>query len=167
MKWLIFVICLLATLTGLSLADGEATGIKWERGPNYDPWFWRWPNGTGMRWKDQVEELLGSGAQLGTGSIFYVDSNVSNEGDGTSWSNATDTLDEAVGLCTADNGDVIYIAQGHSETIGTGTDVVDIDVAGVTVIGCGTGKARPLFDYTDYDTGSFAIGADDVTIYGH
>jgi len=134
------------------------------RGPAYDSRFWNWPGGAGIRWMGDIEELVEAGTNLGTGNIFYVDSNVTTEGNGTTWTTAKDTLDEAVGLCTADNGDIIFVAQGHSESLGTGTDVVDIDVAGVTVIGLGTGKLRPLFDYTDYDTGSFAIGADDVTL---
>ncbi|MHC4511253.1 MAG: right-handed parallel beta-helix repeat-containing protein, partial [Planctomycetota bacterium] len=78
------------------------------------------------------------------GNIYYVDSNVTSEGDGTSWTNARNTLDEAVGLCTADNGDIIYVAQGHTEDW-TAVDSADLDQAGITVIGCGEGEHRPLF----------------------
>ncbi len=141
------------------------------RGPGYDSRFWNWPGGAGLRWMGDIEELVEAGAGIGTGNIFYVDSGVVAAGDGSNWLNAKATLDEAVGLCTADNGDIILIAQGHTEAMGvgsaaagTGDDVVDIDVAGVTVIGCGKGMLAPLFDYTGDVTGSFAIGADDVTL---
>lgn len=116
------------------------------------------------QWTLSIENRIGIGAPIGTGNTFYVDANVENEGDGSSWANARDTLDEAINLCTADNGDVIFVAQGHSETMGAAADVVDIDVDGVTIIGCGAGSLAPLYDYTDYDTGSFVIGADNVTL---
>jgi hypothetical protein len=161
---------MLLALFLVGLVYGQSTtGVNIGRGPNYDASFWRWSSptnkGVGLQWMDQVENILGLGAGLGTGHIYYVDSNVSVAGDGSNWANAKETLDEAVGLCTADNGDIILIAQGHSEAMGTGADVVDVDVAGVTIIGLGSGKLRPLFDYTDYDSGSFAVGADDVTLY--
>lgn len=122
----------------------------------YDPLY---------KWANWMQGQVVAGGSVGTGSVFYVDSNVSNEGDGTSWATAKDTLDEAVGLCTADNGDIIMIAQGSTEALGTGTDVVDIDVDGVTITQCGDPFISNGFDYTDYDTGSFAIGADNVTLY--
>jgi len=101
----------------------------------------------------------------GTGQTYYVDSGVAHEGDGSSWVKAKDTLDEAVDLCTADRGDIIYVAQGHSEAMGAAADEVDIDIAGVTVIGCGSGTLRPLFDYSAGDTtGAFTVGAANVTI---
>ena len=115
------------------------------------------------QWTESIEGRVGgSGTNLGTGSIFYVDSNVTTEGDGTSWADARDTLDEAVGLCTANNGDVIYVAQGHAETIAA-ADGVDVDVAGVTIIGVGSGDDAPEFLFSA--TGSeFVIGAANVTV---
>ena len=118
-----------------------------------------------LAWALKIDGLVGGGSGgIGTGNIYYVDSNVSHEGDGTSWTSAKDTLEEGIQLCKANNGDVIYIAEGHSETMGAAADEVDIDIAGITIIGCGNGDNRPLFDYTDYTTGAFAIGTDDVTI---
>ena len=77
------------------------------------------------------------------GSIFYVDSGVSASGDGTTWAAAKSTLDAAVALCTASDGDVIYVAPGHAETIGT----VALDVAGITIIGLGVGSDMPTLTY--------------------
>ncbi len=115
-------------------------------------------------WAVEMQALTEAGVALGTGKIFYVDSEVTTEGNGSSWSRAKDTLDEAVDLCTADRGDVILVAQGHNETMGAAADEVDIDVAGVTIIGHGTGTLRPLFDYTDDTSKAFIINADNVTI---
>lgn len=52
------------------------------------------------------------------------------------------TLDYAIGRCTASRGDVIYLMPGHSENIAAANDV-DFDVAGITVIGLGSGSLRP------------------------
>jgi hypothetical protein len=160
-RMILLLACLLALCAS---AWANTTGVNYGRGPMYDARFWRYPTGLGLRWMDQVENILALNIRLGTGHIFYVDSGVSNAGDGSSWSNAKATLDEAVDLCVANRGDVILVAQGHNEAVGTGADAVDIDMAGVTVIGLGTGSLKPTFDYDDYDTGTFAIGAANVTI---
>src|SRR5690349_11759182 len=65
-------------------------------------------------------ELLIEGALRGLtkGNIFYVDSvNGSNSNDGTTWAKAVATLTYASTLCTADNGDIIFVAPKHAETI--------------------------------------------------
>ena len=115
-------------------------------------------------WAVEMQALIEAGIALGTGKVFYVDSGVSTEGNGTSWSRAKDTLDEAVNLCTASRGDVIFVAQGHSETMGAAADEVDIDKHGITILGFGTGTLRPTFDYTDDTSKAFVINADNITI---
>lgn len=87
-----------------------------------------------------MQDAANGFGQRGTASVFYVDSNVSNEGDGTSWTRAKDTLDEAIGLCEADRGDIIYVAQGHKEVEATAaTSLFTLDVAGVSIIGISSG----------------------------
>ena len=113
---------------------------------------------------DLLHAKVGGGVDnIGTGNAFYVDSNVASEGAGTSWIGAKDTLDEAVDLCTNNNGDVIYVAAGHNENW-TGTDTCTLDIIGVTVIGLGKGSDRPRFDYDDVDA-ELVIGAANVKIY--
>lgn len=98
---------------------------------------------------EEIGGIIGSGGQLGTGNVYYVDSNVASEGDGKSMDRAKNTLNEAIDLCTASNGDVIIVAQGHAETLGT----ITCDVAGLTIIGCGDGLLRPKFTFdTTSDT---------------
>lgn len=55
------------------------------------------------------------------------------------------TVDEAIGACTSNAGDVILIAPGHTETV-TATSIA-LDVAGVTIIGLGNGLNRPTFTF--------------------
>jgi hypothetical protein len=158
---LAIIICLCAMI-GYLYADATTWNIN--NKPDAS-WFTGNVGDPAWNWMKAIDDLVELGANPGTGRIFYVDSEVTVEGDGTNWLNARDTLDEAVGLCTADRGDVILVAQGHSETMGAAADEVDLDVAGITVIGLGNGTLRPTFNYTGDVTGAFAIGAANIKIH--
>jgi hypothetical protein len=81
-----------------------------------------------------------------------------------SWGTATDTLDEAINLCTANAGDVIFVAPGHTETF-TAADGFDADVAGITIIGLGTKEAMPTFIMNNANAEVAVSGTgDNVTI---
>jgi len=96
----------------------------------------------------------------GDATVWYVDSNVTTEGDGTSWANAFDTLNEGIGACSA--GDFIYWAEASNEAI-IAADGIDADVAGITIQGFGSGTRMPTIDY-DHADGEFVIGAANVTL---
>ena len=53
------------------------------------------------------------------------------------------TVDYAVSQCTASRGDIVFVKPGHAETLAA--DGFDLDVAGVAVIGLGTGTLKPAF----------------------
>jgi len=74
------------------------------------------------------------------------------------------TLDYAIGRCTANNGDIIFVGAGHAETI-TADSGVDVDVAGVTIIGLGNGEKRPVFTFTTATTADFKLAADNVKLF--
>ena len=93
------------------------------------------------QWARWTENQIATGGRIGTGKVFYCDSGVTNEGDGTSWDKAKDTLDEAIGLCTADRGDVILVAPDHSETEAAAASIFTLDIAGTSIIGCGNGSS--------------------------
>ena len=141
LKRIVYAAVLFALLMSCTvvLADGEATGIAWGRGPDYDNYFWRYPYGTGIRWKGQVENLLAAGSGLATGQNIYVDSGVTTEGDGSSWDHAVDTMTEAIALCTDYAGDLIHVAPGHQEVEAAAASIWDLDVAGVMVVGYSVG----------------------------
>ena len=92
------------------------------------------------------------------GDIYYVSSVDGDDTyDGKSWEvvSATSlygplaTIDEAIGKCTANNGDVIIVMPGHTETI-TGTDIT-ADIAGISVIGVGRGGLMPQIKHNHAD----------------
>lgn len=87
------------------------------------------------------------------GNVFWVDSGIgSNTYKGTR-KHPFGTIDYAVGRCTANKGDIIMVAPGHTETI-TAAAGLALDVAGITLIGLGNGSNRPTIDFTT------AVGAD-------
>lgn len=98
------------------------------------------------------------------GNIWFVDSGIGSNaaGFGQSPDAPTATLDYAVGLCTANNGDVIYVMPGHAENLAADS-AVDIDVAGITVIGLGSGADRPTFTATAV-AGDFKLAAASTVI---
>lgn len=113
---------------------------------------------------EDFEDILAL-MDLGTGSVFYVDNAATGDADGTTWANAEVTIEGAIANCTANAGDFILVAPYHTETLGAGADGVDVDKAGITIIGLGKGYARPKIDY-DTATDEFVLGAggDDATI---
>ena len=157
----LFVFTLLIVALGVVPVFGVATNYNIHRKPNAS-WFTGSASDPAWGWMKEIDSLVEVGSQLGTGQAFFVDSGVTTEGNGTTWATAKDTLDEAVALCTANRGDIIYVAQGHAETL-TAADDVDVDVAGVTVIGVGNGSLAPTFTYTAA-AGEIAVGASNVTI---
>jgi hypothetical protein len=96
-----------------------------------------------------------------TGNIFFVDSGADAGGNGLTPESAVTTLNAAVALCTANNGDIIYIIEGHAETLEAAADV-DISKAGLTIIGLGRGGDRPTFTFSTAADGTFAIGASSI-----
>jgi hypothetical protein len=115
------------------------------------------------QWQPGGMFAVADAAQHTTGSIFWVHSGTGTDsvGFGRDPSTPVATIDYAVGLCAADKGDVIYVMQGHNE--GLGNAQIDIDVAGVSVIGLGRGSQRPRIDF-DHASASIDIGANGVTL---
>ena len=104
------------------------------------------------------------------GRVFWVNNSTvlpvggiaGSDGNDGSYLRPFSTLDYAVGRCLANRGDVIYIMPGYTQTMDVADDV-DVDVAGVTIIGLGRGAKRPTFTYTA-TAGEFVIGAANVHI---
>lgn len=75
------------------------------------------------------------------------------------------TLAYALTQCVAHRGDYIYIKPGHAESIASAT-ALGLSVAGVTIIGLGTGSKRPTFTFTTANTATIAVSADNITVRG-
>lgn len=68
------------------------------------------------------------------------------------------TIAAAVASCVASRGDVIFVMPGHTENI-TSSTYLNINIAGVSVIGLGTGNARPTLTITTAASALLTISA--------
>lgn len=100
-----------------------------------------------------------------TGNIYYLSSTAPLSVDAVSAGTRDRpfaTLDYAIGRCTANAGDVIVAMPGHSEDVSSSAQVT-FDVAGITLIGLGTGSSRPTFNITS-TSGRIALDAANTVI---
>ena len=100
-----------------------------------------------------------------TGNRWYVDSGSGTDsaGYGQSPDSPTATIDYAVGLCTANNGDIIYVMPGHAETVSAAAGLA-LDVAGITVIGIGKGADQPTVTLDTIVTADVDVDAAGITV---
>lgn len=105
------------------------------------------------------------------GEIFWVNNSGVLPKGGVGGSNGNDgsyrkpfsTIDYAVGRCTANRGDIIMVMPGHVETV-TAAAGLDLDVAGIAVVGLGTGTKRASVNFTTATTADMDIDAANVTL---
>jgi hypothetical protein len=94
-----------------------------------------------------------------SGNVRFVHaSGAGTSGPGWAVENAYTTIDSAIGACTADNGDVIVVCEGHTESV-TAAAGIALDVAGVKILGLGEGRRRPRVTFTTATGASFDISA--------
>ncbi len=96
------------------------------------------------------------------GQTFYVSSVNGNDGnDGMIPDQPFATIDYAIGRCTPNKGDRIFAMPGHVETI---TGDIDVDVAGISIIGVGNGENRPVITFGTDTAAKIDVDAADCRI---
>lgn len=108
-----------------------------------------------------VTSLFGS-LPRGFGKDWYVDS-VTGQANrsGKSQSQALATIAQALAKCRANKGDRIICLENHAETLSSAT-ALQMNVAGVTVVGLGLGRNRPTITLDTANTATIAVSADNV-----
>jgi len=81
------------------------------------------------------------------GNVFWVDSGTGAAGAPGTFNSPFDTIENAMGSCTASNGDVIFCKSGHTEAAGAAA-AITCDVIGVTIVGLGHGATRAQIRFT-------------------
>ncbi len=107
-----------------------------------------------------------AGVDKHPGDIYFVSSGSGTDAAGYGYNpdSPVATVDYAISnLCTANKGDAIYALPGHAESITTATTLV-ADVAGVAIIGLGTGSLRPTLTVQTNATASVVISAANVRV---
>ncbi len=104
------------------------------------------------------------------GRIFWVNNSSvlapggvagSDSGNGT-YLRPFRTIDYAIGRCTASRGDIIMVMPGHAETLSSAS-AITLDVAGVAIVGLGTGTLRPTLTFSATDA-TMVISAANCTL---
>lgn len=72
------------------------------------------------------------------------------------------TLNYAITQCVANRGDIIFIKSGHAENVTSATSHA-LAIAGVAVVGMGSGSNRPKFTFTTANTATIAVSADNIS----
>lgn len=72
------------------------------------------------------------------------------------------TIAYAVTRCVANRGDIIFVKPGHTEAVSAAGGLA-IAIAGVTIVGLGTGSNRPKITLGTANTATIAISADNVS----
>ena len=98
------------------------------------------------------------------GNVFWVDSGSGSNGFKGTHDRPFGTIDYAIGRCTASNGDIIFVKPGHAETI-SAAGGIDMDVAGVAIVGLGRGTLRPTITLGTAATADFDIAAANCMVH--
>ena len=108
--------------------------------------------------------------QTHPGQVYYVNNSSvlapggiggADIGGGT-YTKPFSTIDYAVGRCQA--GDIIFVMPGHAETISDATSL-NLDVAGIAIVGLGSGSLRPTITLDTANTATIPVSADNIMIY--
>jgi hypothetical protein len=103
---------------------------------------------------------------LHPGKIFWV-GNATNQGGGNgnpgTLARPFASIDYAVGRCVANRGDIIAVLPGHIETV-TAAGGLDLDVAGIAIVGLGAGSLRPTVNFTTAVGADMDVDAANITI---
>ena len=102
-----------------------------------------------------------------SGNYYFVDNQSSYAQDscvrnGGTWDQPLNTIDAAIGCTTANNGDIIFVAAGHSENVSS-ESYIDMDVATTRLVGLGKGRNRSTLVWTN-KSGMVEAGASNVGI---
>ncbi|HDY68063.1 MAG TPA: hypothetical protein ENH85_09750, partial [Candidatus Scalindua sp.] len=119
--------------------------------------------------------IPGVGSEVYSGNVWFVDSGDPNGSDNPhepgNRLEPFKTLDAAVSrsgvVSGSNNRDVIYMLSGDAETIsGSGDSVgLDLDVAGLTIIGLGSGSDIPTITISgSTNTNDIDVDADNITL---
>ena len=109
--------------------------------------------------------------QTHPGQVYFVNSTSvlspggvggADQGNGT-YKQPFATLDYAVGRCQGSAGDIIMLMPGHAETLSSATALA-LDVAGIAIVGLGSGTLRPKFTLDTATSATIAVSAANISI---
>lgn len=101
---------------------------------------------------------------VGNSATLQVGEKGASNGNKGGYYDPFSTIDYAVGMCAANRGDIIMVRPNHTETV-SAAGGLDLDVAGIAIIGLGTGANRPTVNFTTATTADMDVDAANITMY--
>lgn len=111
--------------------------------------------------------------QMQPGNVFWVSSatntslvrgeNAASNGNPGTYQKPFATIAYALTKCLTNNGDIIVVQPGYTQTIADATSFL-MNVAGVSIIGLGTGSSRPTFTFTTATTANIPVTAANMSM---
>lgn len=98
-----------------------------------------------------------------TGTAYFVHSSGSNSNKGTSPAEPFATLAYAVTRVTANVDDVIFVMEGHTESLVAAASIA-CATSGFSIVGLGNGLKRPTFTWSTLTSASWTIAGANVSI---
>lgn len=99
---------------------------------------------------------VGNNASLLEGEKTAADTSLN--GKGGTFLQPFSSIDYAIGQCVAGRGDIIFVRPSHAVTV-TAAAGIALDVAGVQIIGLGTGEYRPTISFSTATTATLSVTA--------
>ena len=120
-------------------------------------------NGLNIRGMPLLQMQPGQVFWLDNSSVVQRESRAGADGNRGTFNSPFATLKVALSQCQQGNGDIIFIAPGHFETISSATALA-LNVGGVAIIGLGAGSMRPTFSLDTATTANIPIQAANVSV---
>lgn len=98
------------------------------------------------------------------GQIYWVDSVRGSNGNKGTFDRPFGTIAYAITQTTASRGDIIVAKAGHAETVAAASGIA-MSVAGVAVLGLGTGALRPTITFSTATTATLTMSAASCTLH--
>lgn len=103
--------------------------------------------------------------QNGDGNVFWVNSVTGSDANKGTFKYPLKSIVKALTLVKPDQGDKIFLAAGHEETIdNSNASTYDVNVSGIQIIGMGTSENRAVF-YIDGTTSANALTVSANNVY--
>lgn len=131
--------------------------------PHYSNYPNGFPNGITIRGLPIVITNPGSVFWVYSGSALLPGQVGGSNGNKGTFNAPFATVAYALTQCVANRGDVIYVKPGHAETISSATAFA-MSIAGVAIIGLGTGANRPTFTLDTANTSTIPVSAANCTV---
>lgn len=127
-------------------------------GPMMSKFPYGFANGLSVRGVPLVQTHPGRAFWVYNGTNLSPQGRAGSDNNRGSFDSPFATIAGALAQCVASRGDVVFVKPGHAETISAASGI-NLSVAGVAVIGLGSGNLRPTLTFSTSANASLMVSA--------